>query len=60
MHGAEDTVVSIKGQENYYACLTGRTEANDIEFLKYEHINHTVSEEMTDDLIRWLEENFKR
>lgn len=60
MHGEEDTVVSIKGQENYYACLTGRTEANGIEFLKYEHINHTVSKEMTEDLIRWLKENFKR
>ncbi|MDJ0333349.1 prolyl oligopeptidase family serine peptidase [Planococcus sp. S3-L1] len=51
MHGEEDTVVSIKGQEDYYAYLSGGTEATDIKFLKYESINHTISEEMTEDLI---------
>ncbi|EIM08431.1 phospholipase/carboxylesterase [Planococcus antarcticus DSM 14505] len=58
MHGEQDAVVSIKGQEDYYAYLTKESPTSDIAFLKYKDINHTISEEMTKDLIRWLEEHF--
>lgn len=58
MHGEQDAVVSIKGQEDYYASLTCGSAGNKIAYFKYKNINHTISEEMTEDLLRWLGENF--
>lgn len=58
MHGKEDTIVSIKGQEDYYAYLTEEPNTGNITFLRYKNINHSISEEMKRDLMRWLEENF--
>lgn len=59
MHGEQDTVVSINGQKDYYAYLADESESTNITFLKYENINHTISEKMSADLIQWLENNFK-
>ena len=58
MHGEQDSVVSIKGQEDYYTYLSRELSAPDVIFRKYKGINHTFSEEMNEDLIQWLEERF--
>lgn len=59
MHGEQDTVVSINGQKDYYAYLADEPETTSLTFLKYENINHTISEKMSADLIQWLENNSK-
>lgn len=58
MHGEQDSVVSIKGQEDYYTYLSQELPAPDVIFQKYKGINHTFSEEMNESLIHWLEERY--
>lgn len=58
MHGERDSIVSIKGQEDYYAYLREGSSERDVTFLKYENVDHAISEDMTSDLIRWLEKRF--
>lgn len=53
MHGELDSIVSIKGQEDYFAYLTGKG-YSEIQFNTYPTINHTISSEMVDDLMKWL------
>lgn len=58
MHGEQDSVVSIRGQIDYYTYLSRELSAPDVIFRKYKGINHLFSEEMNEDLIQWLEERF--
>lgn len=58
MHGERDSVVSIESQEDYFTYLREGSLDENVTFLKYENIDHTISEEMTGDLIQWLEEKF--
>jgi len=58
MHGEQDTVVSIEGQKDYYNYLTKNNARHDVVFYKYKDVNHTFSEKMVENLIKWLEEKF--
>ena len=52
MYGVQDNVVSIQGPENYYAYLTNKSKTENITFLKYKDINHTISDKMMKNLIQ--------
>lgn len=58
MHGEEDSVVSIKGQEDYIAYSVAESIPSDITFKKYKNINHSFSEDMKEDMMQWLEKKF--
>lgn len=57
MHGELDSIVSIKGQEDYFAYLNSKG-YSDIQFNTYPTINHTISTEMVDDLLKWLQKTY--
>ncbi|MFD2617217.1 alpha/beta hydrolase family protein [Terrilactibacillus laevilacticus] len=54
LHGTQDTQVSIEGQKNYYTYLTEQLRKTNVFFNEYSDINHTISDEMIEDLIQWL------
>lgn len=56
MHGELDTVVSIDGQKDYFKFLKGSGTLGDVVFNVYKNVNHSLTEEMLEDLIQWLEE----
>lgn len=53
LHGEDDEVIPISTQQ-HYADSTN----NDVTFLKYPNINHTVSDDMIADILNWLDERF--
>ncbi|MBM6619634.1 alpha/beta hydrolase [Bacillus suaedaesalsae] len=57
MHGELDSIVSIEGQQDYYSYITKQGYEH-IHFNTYQEINHTISPEMVDDIVKWLQNNF--
>lgn len=58
MHGEQDAVVSIKGQNDYFTYLNESNAIHDVVFNTYKDVNHTFTEEMVKDFIQWLIEKF--
>ncbi len=54
MHGERDTVFPIDGQKHYYHHFAIDNNKGNIDFKTYQDINHTISDEMIEDLIGWL------
>ncbi|MFC0190112.1 alpha/beta hydrolase family protein [Fictibacillus aquaticus] len=55
LHGLEDGVVPIAGQEDFYSHSPRK---DSVLFLKYEGINHSISEDMAKDILDWFKTNF--
>lgn len=53
LHGEDDEVIPIATQQHYVDSTN-----NDVTFLKYPNINHTVSDDMIADILNWLDERF--
>lgn len=56
MHGEQDKVVSIEGQKDYVDFLLQHHK--DVQFHAYSNVNHTFSQEMLADLIKWLKQRY--
>ncbi|PGS49571.1 alpha/beta hydrolase [Bacillus sp. AFS041924] len=53
LHGEKDMIIPISGQFDFLA-----TNNSIISFLKYEDVNHSISNKMKSDLLNWLEKSF--
>ncbi|MFF3022852.1 alpha/beta hydrolase family protein [Gottfriedia sp. NPDC057948] len=56
LHGEQDLVIPIGGQLDF---LTTKHHSY-IDFLKYKDVNHTITSSMKNDLINWVDKNFKK
>ena len=52
LHGEKDMIIPISGQVDFLA-----TNNSNISFLKYEDVNHSISNKMKSDLINWLDKS---
>ena len=57
LHGNEDRIISIEGQQEYNQYL--RTRDADVTFRTYENVNHTITDLMIDDIKQWLIQHYK-
>ncbi|MFC4408898.1 alpha/beta fold hydrolase [Chungangia koreensis] len=57
LHGIHDSIISIEGQQEYDSYL--KSCGAHVTFLTYEHVNHTITDTMIDDIKQWLIQNFK-
>lgn len=56
LHGEDDEVIPIATQQHFVQQTVSTK--NDLTFLKYPFINHTVSDDMIADVLNWLGERF--
>ena len=58
MHGESDQIVPIIGQADFISSYENQNRK--INFLKYKDVNHTITNNMKNDLLNWLDKNFKK
>ncbi|MCM3757133.1 alpha/beta hydrolase [Sporosarcina aquimarina] len=58
MHGELDGVISIDGQKDYFEFLKSSETSCDVVFNVYENVNHSLTEEMLENLKQWLDEKY--
>jgi uncharacterized protein len=58
LHGENDQIVPITSQKDFYLDLLSLGEGNNIKFHTYENVNHTISNTMMEDIIKWLEKMY--
>lgn len=57
MHGKQDRIISIEGQQDYYHYLKSR--GANVVFQTYEHVNHVLTDEMIQTIKQWLNQHMK-
>lgn len=58
MHGENDQIIPIEGQTDFYQKASKLIGNENLRFQIFKEVNHSISNTMIEDLVKWLESSF--